>query len=442
MFASYVFAMLFFVITMLFFWKVAADKHLALDGVHYFRIILENHDFVYIAWSRRFAEFFTEWPLVISTVLGIDNLTILKWIFGAGLFLPYIACFGICFWVVKGQKTLLLIPFASFLAINLTSDYDLVAEHHTMMLFTAVISVLFAVRRELNAAEKITLLLCLVIYSRVYETAFIGAVFFLILSGYRAFALDKKIEKIFFGCAAIVAFITVAIGVMYILEPRAPANKKSFMDALLVNKRNLEVVGIYLFLAFTLVAVLVGRQKDWLQNIVALSSAIFPVWYLSVKFVTDYETTAYYSFSSRSMTVFAVPTIIVAAQLISSLEIRARKVLLLCFSFGFLVFNFANLWDLKKWIYVKNEFVATMQNQEGRTYLDQTSLNGNHHVWSWNNALLSVVWSKPCVRAVILNATNGPVGPVDFDEDLPLKRYRKYSQEFSLGHPDEVICSN
>ena len=49
-----------------FFIKIALDKHLSLDGVNYFYHILQHEGFANIAWSRRYTEYLTEWPLVWS----------------------------------------------------------------------------------------------------------------------------------------------------------------------------------------------------------------------------------------------------------------------------------------------------------------------------------------------------------------------------------------
>ena len=65
---------LFIIWTVDFFIKIALDKHLSLDGVNYFFHILENRGFANIAWSRRYTEYLTEWPLVLSLLGGITDI--------------------------------------------------------------------------------------------------------------------------------------------------------------------------------------------------------------------------------------------------------------------------------------------------------------------------------------------------------------------------------
>ena len=68
--------------------KLALDKHLSLDGVNYFFHVLQNEGFANIAWSRRYTEYLTEWPLVLSVALGLSDIPSLTKVFGLGIFSP------------------------------------------------------------------------------------------------------------------------------------------------------------------------------------------------------------------------------------------------------------------------------------------------------------------------------------------------------------------
>ena len=105
-----------------------------------------------------------------------------------------------------------------------------------------------------------------------------------------------------------------------------------------------------------------------------------------------------------------------------------------------------NLSDLRHWNEVKNEFVELSSSGQmfiniGETALADPGLELRHHRWSWNNSLLSLVWSGGCVRTVILNSEKGPQGPFDPRQELVLKRYLEYDKRFRTIDAGVQICT-
>ena len=99
-----------------------------------------------------------------------------------------------------------------------------------------------------------------------------------------------------------------------------------------------------------------------------------------------------------------------------------------------------NLSDLRYWDAVKREFLTVVDSDARYISIDETALRNNHHRWSWNNPLLSLVWSNRCVRTIVLNSAEDPPGPVNLQENLVLKRYLKYDNYFRRIDPDVAVC--
>ena len=87
--SHWVFIAIFIVISVSLFIKFNADKHLSQDGVNYFFLILESQDFAYVAWSRRFTEYLTEWPLVLAVRHGVTDIELLIDIFSYGIYFKF-----------------------------------------------------------------------------------------------------------------------------------------------------------------------------------------------------------------------------------------------------------------------------------------------------------------------------------------------------------------
>jgi hypothetical protein len=106
-----------------------------------------------------------------------------------------------------------------------------------------------------------------------------------------------------------------------------------------------------------------------------------------------------------------------------------------------------NLYDLRYWNEVKNEFVELSRSEQLFIAIEETALADprlelRHHRWSWNNSLLSLVWSDGCVRAVVLNSEQGPQGPFDPQKNLVLKQYLQFDKRFRAIDGQIRECSD
>ena len=111
-------------------------------------------------------------------------------------------------------------------------------------------------------------------------------------------------------------------------------------------------------------------------------------------------------------------------------------------SIFFVVMTGYNLSDMKNWSGVKGEFKRLVAQEEGYVRLENTSLWKDPYKdyrWDWNNTLLGLVWSYPCVKTIILNPEDAYV-PVNLRVELPLQRYLQYTDSLRMVDNKAKAC--
>ena len=432
-----------------FFIKLALDKHLSLDGVNYFFHVLQNEGFANIAWSRRYTEYLTEWPLVLGIALGLSDIPSLSKVFGLGIFFPYLLSFGLC-WLITDQedRALMLFPLASFVGFNLLSDYDVIADHHVLAIMTWPIMLLLVKHRPLEWKEGFLLWVLIVAYSRMYETAVLNAALFFLILSFRISLFRTRREVIICGIAIMLFAVVAYISIQYIFNPRSPTNRGAFLDSLVVNRRNWEAVATNGYLMIFFLGWLISDRRRLIKNSIFVL-ALIPVFvYVVARFIQpDYAITAYLSFSSRTLIGVVIPGLLIGCGLIAYVRNKMTSTGLVSFTLMYLVMLGYNLYDLRYWNEVKNEFVELSRLEQVFIAIEETALADprlelRHHRWSWNNPLLSLVWSDGCVRTVVLNSEQGPQGPFDPRKKLVLKRYLQYDKKFRAIDDQIRECSD
>ena len=141
-----------------------------------------------------------------------------------------------------------------------------------------------------------------------------------------------------------------------------------------------------------------------------------------------------------------IPALMVGCALVVIGKRKLTKAGVNLFVAAFLIMIAFNLYDLRYWVSVKAEFVKAQEVEKmflpiGETPLGDPNLDLRHHRWSWNNPLLSLVWSDKCVRTIILNDEGGPQGPFDPQKNLVLKMYLKFDPRFKNIDPSVRVCS-
>lgn len=438
---------LFLIISASLFLKFRADKHLSQDGVSYFFHILENKSFANIAWSRQFTEYLTEWPLVTAVRSGITDIELLVKVFALGIYLPYLISFLLCWYVVRDEdKSLLWFPLAGYIGFNVLSDYDLIADHHVLAVMTWPIFLMLVKTRPLQWSEGLVLWLLLVAYSRMYETAVLIASILAVIALGRLYWFRTGRERLIMGVALGLLALVAYIAVQYIIDPRSPQNRGAFLDSIWVNQRNWEAVATNAFLLILGLGWLINRNWKKLKNAVFLLSLV-PIGIYAYFRLThpDYAMTAYISFSSRTLIGLVVPGLMLGCVIVVLLKSKLTAVGVGAFVAGFVVMTLFNLYDLRYWNGVREEFARVMDSDQMFISIDDTPLGDEgldlrHYRWSWNNPLLSLVWSGRCVKTIVLNSPNDPQGPFDPREKVVLKEYLEFDKKFRSVDPSITIC--
>src|SRR5215469_1413837 len=79
--------------------EILSSRCLYADGAHEFIKTLQAQNFVAFMWSRHFAFYIYEFPLVLAIKAGVTSLTWLRWAFGLGCFLPWPVALACCYWI-------------------------------------------------------------------------------------------------------------------------------------------------------------------------------------------------------------------------------------------------------------------------------------------------------------------------------------------------------
>ena len=417
--------LLFLAVSSCFFYAYSVDKHLSADGVHYFTELLERKNFFDFAWPREFATDLTTWPLVIAINLGIQDISLLKYIFAAGLYFPYLLAFIISIYAVRQQLSLLLFPLLSIVMISFTADYMLVGEFHVMAILAWPILFLLLKKGTFNGLEIALLWGLLVIFSRLYETALIIAIIYIAILSVRFYVFPSKKQRIIHSITLLLCSLTVLIAIDSILHPRDPANKTYFLNGMIAM---LDTKELWLNLSFIFLFTL----GLWLRHKIILVLSFIPsVIYFSIAIFADHGNMATLSYAARTLSVMLLPLLLGSAIFIYYFDIPRTKLSIFAASAFILVMVVSNIrFTITDWEDFRQQFIHTLNTQQGYIPMNDTSFHNSPYRWGWNNPLLSLVWSGSCVNSIVLNPSGEHWTPLNPKERLILKEYIRYHSFF------------
>jgi hypothetical protein len=429
--------LLFFGITIALAADYAIDKELSADGVNYFYLTVELRDFTHVDASRRFAQYILEWPLVLALRFGVTHFYHLKAIFCIGLFLPYLISFGLCLYAVrKGQSFLMLFPLISMIGVNLASDYILAGEHQVMVLLSWP-AVLFSLRPSIHWSDAVLTWALLVLLSATYPIAAFTVFIVACIMAFRLYRRECRHAR--YETAMNWITLGLAMGVMCvttysILAPLHPANRDSFaisMSALLHNP--LAIGG----LATTVVYAWMLHRSTRIVYLVAWLPALGYLVYLST---AEHGVGSGISFSSRTLSLTALPTMLAAAAISRRQATQARLSRSLPVA-AFIIMGVTGvIVQGRDWADYRKQFKTILETRTGFVPIEETPLRNSGYGWPWNNPLLSVVWSYPCVRSMMLNAHTVTWQQFDPAETLILKSYVGYASPLASIDPTSTQC--
>jgi hypothetical protein len=212
-------------------WVVAAiwsSRCLYADGAHEFVKVLQARDFVALMWSRHFAFYIYEFPLVLAIKLGVTNLAWLRWAFGLGCFLPWPVAMVCCHWISPKHFWLVV---AGCAAGYLNAAFMAVGEHILADAFfwPALFAILFARPLKLPAALILLASATGLLFS--YESQLILCVPLALLALWRSGCENKEGNRwtwVAFLVAAALFLAGITIGLCAVLMPEIRSNFTGF----------------------------------------------------------------------------------------------------------------------------------------------------------------------------------------------------------------------
>jgi hypothetical protein len=201
---------------------ILSGRCLYADGAHEFVRVLEAQDFVSLMWSRHFAFYLYEFPLVLAIKLGVTKLAWLRLAFGLGRFLPWPVALLACRWLAPKQFWLAVVGCAAgYLNAAFVADGTHNLAH--ALFWPALFAILFA--RPLKPLAAVMLLASATALLYSYESQLFLCLVLALLAGGRAWREKQE------GHRAWVVFLTAAglllagttIGLCGVLIPELPA---------------------------------------------------------------------------------------------------------------------------------------------------------------------------------------------------------------------------
>jgi hypothetical protein len=413
------------------------DKHLSADGVNYFYIILDSKDFINISWSRQFANYLTEWPLVLGVRLGITDIPILIKLFAIGIYFPYVVSFAVCIYAVRRENNdLLLFPLVSIVGINLLVDYRLGGEHLVMTLLSWPILLLSLRRATLTWVDGFLLWILLILFSGTFETAIIPAIIFFAIFAVRLnHNIKSKKEVVIFGISLLLSILTVIISLYFIINPIDITNRASFIPAIIETLRNPFVWAVISFTFLFTVGLILRNNYCILLSVVpvAINSLIF--------LFGSHGLTAGESFSCRTLTVTLLPFLLICSIAFRYYNVQQNKISAWILIVFVLVSVVGNIRFSNDWKTFRQQVVEIVTREKGYIPVEETMIKDSPYQWGWNNTELGLVWSYPCVRAILLNSPNIRWEPFNPREILVLKSYLRYDNFFKHVDSNITTCN-
>lgn len=415
--------------------SVFSDKHLSADGANYFTIILESHTFTYIDWTRQFANYLSQFPLVFAVNLGVRDIPFLSIISGMSVLFPWVFSIGISFYLLRNEdKSVLLFMIISMVSVNLSSDYILCCEQHASTLLSWPILFGLLKKTELSWLDGVFLLVLTFLYTRLYPTSIIPAILFFCIGIYRAIHLDSLTQRIILFGANFLLSLSIAISTYAILYPRDVGNKARFSSAIIPSLMSPEGIVSVAFLLILIIGWWWNRKT--LLRLSLLPVAVFAIYIL----FREHAIASYLSFSSRTFTLTLLPLLLLAAAGTVRMGYRADSTVTNIIAQFVLMMTISNIQSTLEWRKFKADFLKVLDENTGMVPVEKTLLASSHCRWSWNNKQLSDIWSNGCVQSIVRNDENvgwEPDGPPKY---FPLKNYTCYTQEFSRYDPELCIC--
>ncbi|NUX52745.1 hypothetical protein [Paraburkholderia youngii] len=409
-------------------WSVLSNKQFSADGASFFIEILRSPDVNHIAWSRQFSYDLGQWPLVLALHWGLSNAVLLRFIFGLGYVLPFIAAYLIVrVQVTKGAVPALLPGYLfGMLSIALPSDFLLVGESQFLLpLAWPMLAYLLEPGRFSSAAWLLPIALS-VLLTRMYETQAVTLALFGMIQVLRSraqlAALARQRRYLVLGLISQCIALWVlgsAIAAYWIIYPRDPANRGAFLHGLAHTARN----AVFDMSMLAALCFFIGLRVPKTRGL--LVAVLLAISYLCWRERFDFFN-AQISFDSRVLTLLRLPPLIA----LSVWRFEACAV-----TFGVaLWFAVVSVAPLAVDLASKNvwrDYASQVTNwaarrDDGLVPASVHRLDRHPASWNWTFPSLSIALGAPHVGSVLENAPGVAWQPFNPATELPLASFAGY----------------
>ncbi len=200
------------------------------DGSYYFLKVLQGMGFTEMVYSRDYADYVYQLPVVIAFKLGVMDMDKLQIAFGIGCFMAWPIAMGMCLKMAPRHFWLVVLACA---AGYLNAAFSAVAEHVVAHAFfwPVVFAIVFV--RPLTPSAGAMMLVSAAILVRSYESMlFLGPV--LTLMAYRRAANEQQPwARIVFLVTMMMLLVSAPIALEGTLHPGHGSNANSFKSGIL-----------------------------------------------------------------------------------------------------------------------------------------------------------------------------------------------------------------
>jgi hypothetical protein len=392
------------------------------DGAHFFLSFLRFKTFMMHEPSRQYALYFSEFPIVFCLrVFKLENVNILSYIFGLGLYLPQIISLLICFHIVRNINIrYMLFPILSLFGITQNIFFNMVFEGTviTCVFWPVLFYIIFV--KKYDFVDSILLITMALIFMRSYPSAFVlGFILLTILlieiyQNWRTF--DVK-TKLIWGVLVSILVNSIIIAILEIIRPTDPKNKADFLRDILTVFDNYQAMLSAIYILTISISLMAKRFAASLYFKLIVILLLLITIYLSILPLIKPELVKpWVQHTARSFHLYMIPLLcliayIVFKGIIHVSESSWKKAFILC---AFLVVGQLT-WQILmtvQWNGFHRVFQEELLNHQGYVRFEDTRLVnkkiGNQLVkdmtWGWTNPSLSILWSKNSdIKTIIAN---------------------------------------
>jgi hypothetical protein len=245
-----------------------AKAYLYADGPFYFYRLLLTGGPLDIDYGRHFAHLATQWPAAAAVPLGVRRIDTLAFLFGVGLYGPPLVGLACCAWIARHRPEFLLFPIATAVAITSNSSFFVVSESHLLIAVFWPLLFLLTLRPRWSLGIFAVAAVLAFPTLRSYESmVFVGPIL-AACAIHRALRSDGPVGRAGFAALATYFVAGVVVAAHFIVNPRVPGNRDSFIEATSFYRDYLGQVhwlGLTSLggLLLVLIAVLVGIPRHW-----------------------------------------------------------------------------------------------------------------------------------------------------------------------------------